>query len=107
MEKFSFTRGSTLLISGEWRAGDPFRLSTTIGAVIKFQNRTTPEASPFVCTVTLMAPGRTFEIYASAEDTSTWPIGVHTISITRTDADYFANHDPFVEVLEPVQIEVR
>lgn len=108
MDKFLFTAGSTLAISGSWGSGDVFSTQTTIVAVIEFNSKLgrTVQA-PFSCTVTLTPTGRDFQIYAGADSTASWPKGVHTLRIKRIDADHFPNHDPLVDVLEPVMIEVR
>ena len=58
------------------------------------------------CTVSLIAP-RSFEIYAAASATATWRKGIHTLTISRSEANFFSNGDPRVEVLEPFPIEVR
>ncbi|UUV43186.1 hypothetical protein RCCWILLIS_14 [Rhodobacter phage RcCWillis] len=104
MDKILFTGGSSLVISGQWKSGDPFTGSTTISATVEFGGKT--PAPAFACTVTLDGE-RDFEIYAAAAATATWPKGIHTIRLARSDAGYFGNGDPLVEVLEPFQIEVR
>lgn len=104
MDKILFTGGSSLVIAGEWKSGDPFIGSSSIAAVVTFNSKT--PVVPFNCTVSLIAP-RSFEIYAAASATATWPKGIHTLTLSRSEANFFSNGDPRVEVLEPFQIEVR
>ena len=104
MDKILFTGGSSLVIAGEWKSGDAFTGSSSIAAVVEF-NTNTPVV-PFNCTVSLIAT-RNFEIYAAASATATWPKGVHILRLSRSEANFFPNGDPRVEVLEPFQIEVR
>lgn len=102
MSKILFTGGSSLVLPGEWKTGDPFTGGTTLSAVVDFSD----SAPDSVCTVTQIDT-RNFEIYASAKITATWPKGVHLLRISRSDANYFPNGDALVEVLDAVQIEVR
>lgn len=104
MEKLLFNRGSSFLIKGLWRTGTEFTADTEITAVIDFSSKSA--TLDFDLSVTLDEP-RNFEIYASNEDTADWPIGIHTLKIVRTDDDLLGNGDSFVDVLDPVQIEVR
>ena len=92
------------MIHGEWKSGDLFTASYSITAVIEFNTKT--PVAPFNCTVSLIAP-RNFEIFAAASATATWPKGIHILRLSRSEADFFPNGDPRVEVLEPFQIEVR
>jgi hypothetical protein len=102
VSKILFTGGSSFVLPGEWKAGDPFTGATTLSAVVDFSG----SAPNTVCTVTQIDT-RNFEIYASAVVTATWPKGVHLLRISRSDADYFSNGDDLVDTLEAVQIEVR
>ena len=104
MEKILFIGGSSFVIHGEWKSGDLFTASSSITAVIEFNTKT--PVAPFNCTVSIIAP-RNFEIYAAASATATWPKGIHILRLSRSEADFFPNGDPRVEVLEPFQIEVR
>lgn len=106
MDKILFTGGSSLVISGQWKSGDPFTGQSSISAKITFNTSPSVTVPQFTCTVTLDGE-RGFEIYASASNTAVWPKGVHTLRLTRSDAAFFPNGDPLVEVLEPFQIEVR
>lgn len=105
MSKILFTGGSTLSISGAWQSGDPFTDATSISATIEFVG-CTPKKHPHTCKVTTEGE-RAFEVYVSSVDTETWPKGIHRVRLRRTDADFFGNGDPLVEVLEPFLIEVR
>lgn len=104
MEKLIFNRGSSFLIRGLWRTGPEFTDNTEITAVIDFSLKSS--VTDFDCLITLENP-RNFEIYASNTDSSQWPIGFHTLRVVRRDENHFSNGDPFVDVLDPVQLEVR
>ena len=95
MDKILFTGGSSFVISGEWKSGDPFGGSTLITAVASFHPKS--QVAAHTCAVTLESD-RTFTIYASASATATWPKGVHTLTLTRSEANFFPNGDPLVEV---------
>lgn len=104
MDKILFTSGSSLVLAGEWKSGDPFTVASSVAAVVEF--KTKMPVAPFNCTVSLVGT-RGFEIYAAASATATWPKGVHALRLSRSDAAFFPNGDPLVDVLEPFQIEVR
>jgi hypothetical protein len=104
MSGWIFNKGSSFLISGLWRTGPVFSDDTSITARIDFGPKF--ETTDFTLTVSLEEP-RNFGAYASNVQTEDWPVGVHTVRIVRTDADYYENGDPLVEVLDPIQLEVR
>ena len=105
MDKILFTGGSSLVIAGEWKSGDPFDDDSSVTALLAFATKE-PRAE-YACTVTVVPGTRDFEIYASNSATGQWPKGTHTMTLTRTESNVFPNGDPFVEVLEPFQVEVR
>ena len=105
MNKILFTRGSSLVYYGEWKSGEPFDDDSSVTAILAFG--TDEPHAEYACTVTVVSGTRDFEIYASNSATGQWPKGIHTMTLTRTESNFFPNGDPFVEVLEPFQVELR
>ncbi len=101
MSKILFTRGSSLLISGEWQSGAVFAVDTVIAATLRLSDDTTP-------TVTVTKTGeRTFQLYVEASLTAAWATGVGNLTLRRTDPGAAPGGDDLVEVLDAVAVEVR